>query len=84
MAKVVCVECSGVRCWKKGLVPGRTGAKQRYVCFDCGRTFYKPVENPKKVVKAKPKTASHKAQARRAEAAELGSLVDGKTAPQTA
>jgi len=54
--KVVCPECSGVRCWKKGLVPSRTGPKQRYVCFDCGRTFHLP-DKPKKQATVKPKTA---------------------------
>ena len=52
--KVTCVECSGTKCWKKGEVPSRSGLKQRYVCFDCGRTFYKLDPKPAKP-KAKPK-----------------------------
>ncbi len=40
--KVKCPECSSTRTWQKGLVPSRSGPKQRYVCFTCGRTFYKP------------------------------------------
>jgi transposase-like protein len=28
--------------WKKGCVPSRKGPKVRYVCYTCGRTFYKP------------------------------------------
>ena len=52
MGKVTCVECKGTRCWKKGGVPTRTGVKQRYICFDCGRSFYL-VE--KKVATPEPK-----------------------------
>jgi predicted RNA-binding Zn-ribbon protein involved in translation (DUF1610 family) len=49
--KVKCPECGSLKIWAKGRVPSRTGPKQRYVCFTCGRTFYKP----KPVVKvAKP------------------------------
>ena len=40
--KVKCVECGSTRTWLKGSVPSRSGPKQRYVCFTCGRTFYKP------------------------------------------
>jgi len=28
--------------WKKGSVPSRQGPKTRYVCYTCGRSFYKP------------------------------------------
>jgi len=57
--KVICPECKSTRTWLKGLVPSRTGPKQRYVCFTCGRTFYKPkVEakpaKPRATRKAKP------------------------------
>ena len=45
--KVICPECKSTRTWKKGAVPSRTGPKQRYVCFSCGATFYKPKETPK-------------------------------------
>jgi transposase-like protein len=40
--KVTCPECKSTRVWLKGSVPSRSGPKQRYVCFTCGRTFYKP------------------------------------------
>lgn len=53
--KVICPECKSTRTWQKGLVPSRTGPKQRYVCFTCGRTFYKTKAEPKPRVKpAKP------------------------------
>ena len=42
--KVACVDCKSLRTWKKGEVPSRTGPKQRYVCYPCGRTFYEPVK----------------------------------------
>ena len=45
---VVCPECHKERCWRKGKTPGRGGVKQRFVCFDCGRTFYLPLEPKKK------------------------------------
>ena len=51
--KVLCPEGHS-RTWKKGEVPSRTGPKQRYVCFTCGRTFYKL----KKV--GKPKSSKKK------------------------
>jgi len=38
--------------WKKGAVPTRKGPKVRYVCYTCGRTFYKP-DAKKKIKKAK-------------------------------
>lgn len=53
--KVKCVECGSLRTWKKGEVPSRTGPKQRYVCFACGRTFYKP-KQVAKVKTSKPKS----------------------------
>lgn len=28
--------------WMKGKVPTRQGPKTRYVCYECGRSFYKP------------------------------------------
>lgn len=31
-----------VKIWKKGCVPTRKGPKVRYVCYVCGRTFYRP------------------------------------------
>lgn len=40
---------TGIKCpsghtsvWKKGTTPTRSGAKVRYICTTCGRTFYKP------------------------------------------
>ena len=45
--KVKCPECGSLKTWKKGQVPSRSGPKTRYVCFTCGRTFYKPKETPK-------------------------------------
>jgi len=46
--KVKCPECGATsRIWAKGQVPSRYGPKQRYVCFACGRTFYKPKVEPK-------------------------------------
>jgi len=65
--KVICPECKSTRCWAKGSVPSRSGPKQRYVCFTCGRTFYKPKAEVKAVRakpvpwKAKPKTGKKKA-----------------------
>ena len=45
--KIKCPECGSTRTWLKGQVPSRSGPKQRYVCFTCGRTFYKPKPKPK-------------------------------------
>ena len=45
--KITCPE-GHTRVWLKGAVPTRTGPKQRYVCFTCGRTFYKPKSTVKK------------------------------------
>ncbi len=55
--KVKCPECGSTRTWAKGQVPSRSGPKQRYVCFTCGRTFYKPKETPKV---AKPRVKKSK------------------------
>lgn len=62
--KVKCPECGSLKTWAKGRVPSRTGPKQRYVCFTCGRTFYKPKteSKPAKVARArKPKSSKKKA-----------------------
>ena len=57
MAEKVLCPAGHSKTWKKGEVPTRTGPKQRYVCFTCGRTFYKP----KPVAKAqKPKSGKKK------------------------
>lgn len=41
--KVKCPGCGSLRVWKKGKVPAIGGVKKpRYVCYDCGRTFYAP------------------------------------------
>jgi transposase-like protein len=61
--KIVCPE-GHTRVWAKGLVPSRTGPKQRYVCFTCGRTFYKPkaeVKVAKPRVARKPKPSKKRA-----------------------
>jgi len=55
--KIICPECGSVRVWAKGRVPTRSGPKQRYVCFACGRTFYKPAV---KVHKSIPKPKANK------------------------
>ncbi len=52
--KVLCPEGHS-RVWAKGRVPSRTGPKQRYVCFTCGRTFYKPKPVVKKSKSSKKK-----------------------------
>ena len=39
--------------WKKGCVPTRKGPKTRYVCFICGRTFYKKAAKPAAVKRVK-------------------------------
>jgi len=60
---VKCPECGSTKgIWAKGRVPSRTGPKQRYVCFTCGRTFYKPkaVVKPVKPTKPKAKRVSKK------------------------
>ena len=61
--KVKCPECGSTRTWAKGQVPSRTGPKQRYVCFTCGRTFYKPKAEakPKVARTRKPKSGKRKA-----------------------
>ena len=53
--KVICPECKSTRIWKKGKVPAIGGVKKpRYVCYDCGRTFFAPKAEVKP---AKPKVA---------------------------
>ena len=54
--KIVCPFCKGQRVWAKGQVPSIHGPKQRYVCFACGRTFYKPKVEAK-VAKPRAKRA---------------------------
>ena len=46
-------DCKGTHCRRKGLVPAKKKPKQRYVCFDCGRSFYLPPEPKKKVGKVR-------------------------------
>ena len=55
--KIVCPFCKGTRVWAKGQVPSIHGPKQRYVCFTCGRTFYKPKAEAKVAKPAKPRAA---------------------------
>lgn len=33
-----CPHCGSKKLWKKGLSPG--SHRQRYVCYDCGKSFY--------------------------------------------
>lgn len=87
MNKVVCVECGKNRCWRKGEVPSRSGPKQRYVCFDCGRTFYvavaKPTAQPKrtkKAVTAKSKPVVKKAAV--VNSGKVSSLADAMAKPK--
>lgn len=32
------------RVWKKGAVPTIHGKKDRFVCYECGKTFYAPAK----------------------------------------
>ena len=64
--KVICPECKSQRVWAKGQVPSRTGPKQRYVCFTCGRTFYKPKVEAKTKVARTRKPKSSKASKKKA------------------
>lgn len=48
------MKIKGVKCpdghenvWRRGMVPNRHGPKQRYVCIDCGSTFYAEKKVPK-------------------------------------
>lgn len=59
--KVICPECKSQKVWAKGLVPSRSGPKQRYVCFTCGRTFYKPKVEAKPARTRKAKFSKKKA-----------------------
>jgi transposase-like protein len=38
---IPCPDCNSKNTTKWGFSPNRHGKKQRYVCFDCGHTFYK-------------------------------------------
>lgn len=59
MAKgLSCPDCGSTRIWAKGVVPSKAaGHKQRFVCFDCGRTFYRPKAEPKKPAKKSARKA---------------------------
>jgi len=59
--KVKCPECGSLRVWLKGKVPARGGPKQRYVCFACGRTFYKSAVEAKRKPARKSKSSRKKA-----------------------
>ena len=48
---IKCPRCGSTKVWAKGRVPKIGGAQPRYVCVDCGHTFYKPK------AEAKPKVA---------------------------
>ena len=55
--KVTCPVCKSKRVWLKGKVPTRKGPKARYICYECGRSFYAP----KRVSKpSKPRTKKAK------------------------
>lgn len=57
MAKgIACPACKGTRVWAKGYTPTRTGKKARYICFACGKTFYKVKAEPKPRVKKSKST----------------------------
>ena len=63
MSDIRCPECGNTKgIWAKGKVPSRSGPKQRYVCFSCGRTFYKPKEAVKSKPSGKPKSSRKKAK----------------------
>lgn len=47
MAENVTCPVGHKQVWRKGKVPTRTGLKQRYVCFTCGRTFFKTEKKKK-------------------------------------
>ena len=86
MSKVTCVECGKNHCWSKGRVPNRAGPKRRYVCFDCGRTFYvvalKPAPKPKpvkKVTQADVNVARERVAKKRAALEQLEKVVKVKT-----
>ena len=57
---VICSGCSGTHVWKKGNTPSRYGLRQRYICFDCGASFYPAQEivawPPKKTKRVKSLT----------------------------
>ena len=64
--KITCPE-GHTRVWAKGQVPSRSGPKQRYVCFTCGRTFYKPKAEAKQVKpRVKPTTKKPKSSKKKA------------------
>jgi len=64
--KITCPE-GHTRVWSKGQVPSRSGPKQRYVCFTCGRTFYRPKAEAK-VAKPRAKPATRKPKSGRKKA----------------
>jgi len=58
---VKCPECGGQNILKRGRVPSRSGLKQRYICFACGRSFYyspKPSRKRAKESQNTPETES--------------------------
>jgi len=60
--KVKCPRCGSLRIWKKGKVPMLGGIKKpRYVCYDCGTTFYAPEAGAKTARARKPKSGKKKA-----------------------
>ena len=42
-----CPRCKATEhIWRKGYHPTNQGYRPRYVCYDCGKTFYNPDEPP--------------------------------------
>lgn len=46
---ISCPDCKGTNIRKAGMFPSKTNPKQRYRCFDCGRTFFPGVTSPVRV-----------------------------------
>jgi len=43
-----CPHCHSSKVWRKGKVPHVGGPRVRYVCYDCGKSFYRPPEKKSK------------------------------------
>ena len=48
-----CPHCKSNKVWKKGAIPTVKGHKVRYICANCGHSFYKPAEPKKRASKPK-------------------------------
>jgi len=62
--KVVCPECKSKRVWLKGSVPTRQGLKKRYICYECGRSFYAGAGTSKSAPKPASKPRKRKASSK--------------------